>query len=455
MIQDTASDEGDFSRRSVLKAGALASLGLVLGPAALAACSDRGSSSTGASEPLLMSHLIANLLIFTETYRAYQAAAAALDFKTAFTSHDGDVQKSLAQVQTFPQLGVKGVHTYQVADPPIAQYAQTLADNKIMLYDMSNRLPWFSPSDSKLKGYYLGNAMPPAQDETFVGISIMVERGGSKGDMIVIRGPKGSYVENARFLGVQGALAKYPNVRMVASAYCDWNQDKARATVESLLSAHPDVKFIACENDDMALGAMAAVKALRNTKALVSGVDGAPPVLELMTKEEQMTVTSAGLVSFQAVFAVTKFFDSMHGVKFNPLEDFINTDGVVVDTKDAAAELLNIAGPDVPIPWDAKKMSRHLNGDNWILPHRLRVVDVEHEEWATGTSNPTPRPADFKWPDAYQKALDNDLASVRSDWDARFVDTYKTVRGKAEWKNGILGSLVRANVLPGLGTTGG
>jgi ribose transport system substrate-binding protein len=431
----------DLSRRSLIKYAGIAAAALGSGPL-LAACAGRDAGTSSAKTPLLMDHLIANVPAFESTDRAFKAAAKALKAKAQFSSHDGDIQKALSQAQSFGSLGVLGVHSSIVGDASIDRYSKTLSDQKIANSNLANRLPWLCPVDPKFNGYYLGTVGGPFADEGYIVAKILFERGGNKGDIILLGGPKGGYSETGRRFGIMKAIAETPGVKVVANAYTDWDITKAQSALETLLPAHPNVKYVLCFNDGIALGALAALKAARNNTALLCGMDGDPGFLAQMVKEERIVCTSGGMIAFSGVLAAVRLFDFINGVELNPLESYINTDSIIVDTPGAAQALLDLTSDDKPVLWDATKMSRHLNGDKWITQHHCLVADPATDEWAEGASNPTPKPAGFAWPDAYQKALDGgDLATLNADWEKRFEDPYGPVRAKATFKGAVLGSL--------------
>ncbi|BDZ39321.1 sugar ABC transporter substrate-binding protein [Microbacterium suwonense] len=439
----------DFSRRDVFRIAGVAGI-TALGAGLLASCAttgaggSAGSSGGGAANgPLLMDHLIANVPAFDSTDRAFAAAAAALGARNSFTSHDGDMQKALSQAQQFRALEVKGVFNYLVADASIDRYAKVLADDGIAYQNLSNRLPWFSPADPKFDGHFLGNVGGPFADESYVVTKILLERGGGAGDLILLGGPKGGLSETARRFGAMKAIEEFPDVKLVANAYTDWDITKAQTALETLLPSNPDVKFVLCLNDGVALGALAALKAARNTTALLCGMDGDPGFLAMMAKEDRIVATSAGLIAFSGVLGAVRLFDYINGVEMNPLETFIDTDAIIIDTPDAAAALLELTGEDKPVLWDAAKMSRHLNGDDWITPHHCVIPNPAETEWGPAGVNPTEQPAGWAWPEAYQTALESDggLDALNALWESKFEDPYGSVREKTEFQGNVLGAL--------------
>ena len=85
---------------------------------------------------------------------------------------------------------------------------------------------------------------------------------------------------------------KRPDVTIVAEDHANWNKDEALKKMEDWSLAHPKIDAIVSMNDNMATGALEAVKgkpAFANT--LSFGVDGTPEAAMLI-QEGGMTATS-------------------------------------------------------------------------------------------------------------------------------------------------------------------
>ncbi len=76
-----------------------------------------------------------------------------------------------------------------------------------------------------------------------------------------------------RRLGFEDAV-KEAGLKLVSTQSGQWEMEKANTVAASMLNAHPNLKAILCGNDNMALGAVAAIKAAgREGKVLVAGFD--------------------------------------------------------------------------------------------------------------------------------------------------------------------------------------
>ncbi len=67
-------------------------------------------------------------------------------------------------------------------------------------------------------------------------------------------------VNTQRLNGFMDAIADSPNFKVVASQAADWTRAKGQSVTENILIANPDVNLIYGLYDEMALGAVAAVK---------------------------------------------------------------------------------------------------------------------------------------------------------------------------------------------------
>ena len=85
---------------------------------------------------------------------------------------------------------------------------------------------------------------------------------GGKGKIIELEGTIGASPANDRKKGFDDAIkAKAPDMAILASQSGDFARDKGRQVAETLLQAHPDATIVYAHNDEMALGAIAAIEA--------------------------------------------------------------------------------------------------------------------------------------------------------------------------------------------------
>ncbi len=130
-------------------------------------------------------------------------------------------------------------------------------------------------------------AMPGKDYVTMVGSDFVLEgkrvaewtaeKTGGNAVIIELEGTVGSSPANDRKKGFDEEIAKYPGMTIVASQSGDFARDKGRQLTETLLQAHPDATVIYAHNDEMAMGAIAALEAagkVPGVDVLVVSIDG-------------------------------------------------------------------------------------------------------------------------------------------------------------------------------------
>jgi ribose transport system substrate-binding protein len=100
-----------------------------------------------------------------------------------------------------------------------------------------------------------------------------------KGKIIALQGLLSNTPAIGRFQGLQKAVAEHPGVELVQWEAADWDRTKGYNATKEMLVAHPDISGVWAANDEMALGAIQALKeAGLAGKVLVSGNDGIPEI---------------------------------------------------------------------------------------------------------------------------------------------------------------------------------
>ena len=100
---------------------------------------------------------------------------------------------------------------------------------------------------------------------------------GGKAKIIELQGTIGSSPANDRMKGFKDAISKYPDMQIVASQSGDFARDKGRQVFETLYQAHPDATGLYGHNDEMTMGAIAAMEAAGKTPGkdlMIASIDG-------------------------------------------------------------------------------------------------------------------------------------------------------------------------------------
>lgn len=100
---------------------------------------------------------------------------------------------------------------------------------------------------------------------------------GCKGNVVIIEGPIGQSAQISRLEGNKKALAECPDVKVVEQQTANWSRAEAQTLMENWLTAHPnEIAGVIGQNDEMALGAIEAIKAagLKVEDFTIAGIDG-------------------------------------------------------------------------------------------------------------------------------------------------------------------------------------
>jgi ribose transport system substrate-binding protein len=136
----------------------------------------------------------------------------------------------------------------------------------------------------------------------------LIQNTGGKAKIIELEGTTGSSPAINRKKGFDDEIKTAPGMQLLASQDGDFNRDTGRKVMATLLQAHPDVTAVYAHNDEMAIGAIAALKAAGRhpgKDVTVVSIDGERDALNaIINGEEGTSVQSSpffGPVSFDTI----------------------------------------------------------------------------------------------------------------------------------------------------------
>jgi ribose transport system substrate-binding protein len=178
---------------------------------------------------------------------------------------------------------------------------------------------------------------------TFIGTNNEVGAG-LAADFICKNVPKGSEVAilqgiitqstgQARAQGSKKGLTAC-GMKVVAEQPADWDTGKAQSVMENIITGHPNLKAVFASNDNMALGAVQALKSANMlSKVVVVGFDANPNAATSVLAGE-MRATVAQNPKNMGALGVENALNVKHGKKIAPVIDT----GTVLVTKSNAAQ---------------------------------------------------------------------------------------------------------------------
>jgi inositol transport system substrate-binding protein len=123
------------------------------------------------------------------------------------------------------------------------------------------------------------------------GIMNMEELGkamGGKGNLVILMGELSNEAALGRTDGIKQVVKeKFPNIKVVREQTGNWKRVEGKTIMENWLASGQEINGVASNNDEMALGALQAIKAAGKLgKIPVGGTDGSRDALESMDKGE-------------------------------------------------------------------------------------------------------------------------------------------------------------------------
>lgn len=101
-----------------------------------------------------------------------------------------------------------------------------------------------------------------------------------KGDMIIFHGPTGVSAEINRHTGAQQMIKeKNWDIKVVAEKVCNWSREEAMTAMENIITSGIKFDIIFAENDEMAVGALSALKD-SGLKYVIGGIDAIPDAVQ-------------------------------------------------------------------------------------------------------------------------------------------------------------------------------
>ena len=209
-----------------------------------------------------------------------KAEAAKLGHQLVYTDAAGSAAKQVADVNSMIAQGVDLIFLAPREEKPLipAIMAAKRAGIPVILLDRN--------VDQSL-------AQAGKDYVTFIG-SDFVEEGRRAAEALVkavngnakiiqLEGTTGSSPANDRRKGFEDYIKNHPGMKIMASQSGDFARDKGRQVAETLLQAHPDATAIYAHNDEMAIGAIAALEAAGKKPGqdvIIVSVDGTRDALQ-------------------------------------------------------------------------------------------------------------------------------------------------------------------------------
>lgn len=265
-----------------------------------------------------------------------KAEAKKLGIQLVYTDAASSAAKQVADVNSMIAQGVDVIFLAPREEKPLipAVRAAKKAGITVILLDRS-----VDPALAKAGEDYL----------TFIGSDFikegqriaewLVKNANGKTKIIELEGTTGSSPANDRKKGFDDAIKAAGGFQILASQSGDFSRNKGRQVAETLLQAHPDANVIYAHNDEMAIGAIAAIEAAGKVPGkdiLVLSIDGGKEAVQAVVDGK-----IAAVVECNPRFGKKAYETMMRHANREKIEPKLINDDLFYDSSNAAAELAN------------------------------------------------------------------------------------------------------------------
>ena len=218
-----------------------------------------------------------------------EAEAKKLGYETTTAAHNNKPDEQNTLIETAINDGVKGILLDPAgADESIAAVQKAVdADIPVVLINAE------ISQTGLAKAQIVSNN---AQGAT-VGAEAWAEAMGYKGTYVELFGKPSDNNAQVRSDGYAAVISQYPDLKSVGKEIANWDRQEGQEKMESLLSKNPDVQGVIAGNDEMALGAINALKeADKLDQVKVLGFDGNQDAANAVTNGEMVATVLQPIV---------------------------------------------------------------------------------------------------------------------------------------------------------------
>ena len=124
---------------------------------------------------------------------------------------------------------------------------------------------------------------------------------GQKGNYVELLGAPSDNNAATRSNGYNTVLSQYPDLKKVGSQVANWDRTQGHDKMQNLLQANPNIIGVISGNDEMALGAIAALKEAGKLSSIkVGGFDGSPDAVAAVKAGELAYTVLQPVATFAA-----------------------------------------------------------------------------------------------------------------------------------------------------------
>lgn len=193
-----------------------------------------------------------------------EQTGADLKIEVDATTDESDETGQQTMVENMTNQGVDALLLSPISDSNLTAAVENAQEAKIPVYNVNDGV--IATAD-----YYAG---PNAYQNGQLAAEWISEQLGDEGEVAIVIGMAKAFAARERTAGFKDWIEDNKSgLKIVAEQNADWDRQKAKDVATTWIQQNPELKAIFCNNDDMALGVVEAVKEAE-ADILVVGVDG-------------------------------------------------------------------------------------------------------------------------------------------------------------------------------------
>ncbi|MCC2315927.1 substrate-binding domain-containing protein [Cellulomonas xiejunii] len=257
-----------MKRLSVITAAVVAASALALSGCSEGPASTEPTAATGGDDTITIGFSISTLQnpFFVSMEEGIDEAAAASGIEVTLADANDDPLKQANDILNFISSGVDVAVLNPTDGDAIVSSVEALNEAGIPVITVDRR----AEGGDVLA--HIGTDNVTAGEAT---AKAFFEAIGGKGKIAILEGVPGASSSIDRGTGFENVLADYPEIEVVATQTANYQRSEGLTVAQNILQATPDLAGFLSMNDEMALGAIEAIRSAGKGGAVkVIGIDG-------------------------------------------------------------------------------------------------------------------------------------------------------------------------------------
>ena len=243
----------------------------------------RSSVSNGKPKVALVMKSLANEFFQTmaEGAKKHQAAhAAEYDLIVNGIKNETDLAEQVGLVEQMVSQGVQAIVVAPADSKALITVLKRAKDAGVLVINIDNKLDADTLKQAGLTIPFVG---PDNRAGAKAVAEVLAKKLKSGDEVAIIEGVTTAFNGQQRRAGFEDAM-NAAGMKIVTTQSGQWEMDKANTVASGILAANPNVKALLCANDNMALGAAAAVQAAgKSGQVQIVGFDNIAAIKPLLT----------------------------------------------------------------------------------------------------------------------------------------------------------------------------